>query len=328
MEKLKNNFVCREFLQSDVWKNFQSSFGVKNYNVSSEKFWANILEYKLPIVGNYLYIPRGPVLEYGINEIELSSNLEELLKIAKENKIGWIRIDCNDDKIENILKNKSIKIVKAPHDMQPKQVFIINLVKSEEEILAQMKPKTRYNIKLAIKKGVKIEIIKDLNKETEKVDEFLDLIQRTGDRKGVNFYPKNYYKKMLENISGNNLTLYVASYRGRVIAGALLVLYEKVAIYLHGASSDNNRDVMAPHLLQWQMIVDAKDRGALKYDFGGVSIGDTDKEREKKWQGVTRFKQGFSKDARPVEFSGSYDIILNPAKYWIYRFIQKIKEVL
>lgn len=133
---------------------------------------------------------------------------------------------------------------------------------------------------------------------------------------------------MLENISNDNLMLYVANYEGRIIAGALLVVYENIATYLHGASSDNDRDVMAPHLLQWQMIVDAKDRGALKYDFGGVSIGDTDKEREKKWQGVTRFKQGFSKDARPVEFSGSYDIILNPAKYWIYRFIQKIKEVL
>lgn len=327
-EFIQENSPCGGFLQSDSWIKFQSDFGIKNHNISDRNFWSNILEYKLPIVGNYFYIPRGPVREKNIEKEELRGVMADLVELAKINKAAWIRIDNFDSRMKSIFKKNKNKVVKAPHDMQPKQLFIIDIEKKEEDILTGMKPKTRYNIKLAEKKGVEIRLIEDLRGNNNKIEKFLDLIEETGDRKGINFHPREYYRKMLKNIDNENLKLYVAIYKNKIIAGALLVIYGRIATYLHGASSDKNKNVMAPFLLQWEMIRAAKKLGATRYDFGGVSIDDCDKKREKKWAGVTRFKKGFSRRAVPVEFSGSYDIIINPIRYWMYRFLQRVKGVL
>ncbi|MFA6183873.1 MAG: peptidoglycan bridge formation glycyltransferase FemA/FemB family protein [Parcubacteria group bacterium] len=327
-EFIQRNSPYGGFLQSNQWMNFQNKFGIKNYNISDKKFWSNILEHQLPLIGKYFYVPRGPISDKDIKEEELGRVMEDLMNLAKIKKVAWVRIDNFDKKIKNSLKNKKYEIAKAPHDMQPKQIFVIDINKNEEDILSEMKPKTRYNIKLANKKGVQIEILNGLRPDDKKVEDFLNLIEKTGNRKNISFHPKIYYREMLGAISGDNLKLCLATYRGVVIAGALLVIYGETATYLHGASDDENKNVMAPFLLQWEMIKEAKKRGALRYDFGGVSIGEENKERELKWAGVTRFKRGFSQNNQPVEFSGSYDIIINPIKYWSYRLIQKIKRVL
>lgn len=327
-EFIQKNSSCGGFLQSNYWISFQNKFGIKNHIISDRNFWSNILEYKLPLIGIYFYIPRGPINEKNIQEDELNNVVGDLIKLAKINKAAWIRIDNFNEKIKKSLINKKNKVVKAPHDVQPKQLFIIDISGSQEDILSQMKPKTRYNIKLAIKRGVQIELIENINNNKKRQEEFLDLIEKTADRKGIVFHPKEYYRKMLENIQNDNLKLYVAKYNNKIIAGAIMAVYGEMAIYLHGASDDNDKNVMAPFLLQWQMIKDAKKLGALKYDLGGVSIGEDDKEREQKWSGVTRFKQGFAKNNQPIEFSGSYDIVVSPFRYWMYRVIQRIKSMI
>jgi len=325
---IQENSPCGGFLQSNQWIRFQNNFGIKDHNISDRNFWSNILEYNLPLVGKYFYIPRGPVRDKNIDDKGLENALSDLIELAKIHKSAWIRIDNFDEKIKEALSKKNKKIVKAPHDMQPKQILVIDISCDEVDILAQMKPKTRYNIKLAEKKGVKIKTFNDVVHSKKEMSDFLNLIDKTGERKGINFHPKEYYRKMIEGIDSNNLKLYLAFYNKKIIAGAILVVYDKMATYLHGASDNKNKNVMAPFLLQWQMIKDAKKLGAEKYDLGGVSMGEDDKERIEKWAGVTRFKQGFAKNSQPVEFSGSYDIIINPMKYWVYRFIQKVKAVL
>ena len=134
---------------------------------------------------------------------------------------------------------------------------------------------------------------------------------------------------MLETISIDILKLYVAKYNGKVIAANLVVFYGETCTYLHGASDDEYRNVMAPYLLQWQQIRDAKKMGCKKYDFGGVKTGrKKNEERSKKnsWEGITRFKLGFSPNTKPVEFPGCYDIIVSPVRYFMYRVMQKIKS--
>lgn len=326
-EFIEKNSPCGGFLQSNQWINFQNKIGIKNHIISDRNFWSNILEYRLPGVGKYFYIPRGPVLEKDIAENELKTVLSDLIELAKINKAGWIRVDIFDERMKKVLMDEKNKIVRAPHDMQPKQLFIIDIDKGEEEILAQMKPKTRYNIKLAQKRGVTVAGVGRNADENIKVEKFLELIKKTANRKEVVFHKPDYYKQMLQNISEDNLNLYLATYNNDIVAGALLVTYGEMATYLHGASADNYRNVMAPFLLQWEMIKIAKARGCKKYDFGGISINEENKLREKKWQGVTKFKQGFAKQTEAVEFSGSYDIIINPIKYWTYRTLQKIRSI-
>jgi len=259
-----------------------------------------------------------------------SKKIQELINLAKKEKAGWIRIEPENNEILNLIKkNTQNKIIKAPHDMQPKETLIIDISKSEEEILAGMKSKTRYNIKLAQKHDVSVKAISNKNSRSQKLEaksyleEFLRLTKVMSERQGIKTHSDEYYRKMFEIIPENIIKLYVAEYDNQIIAANIVIFYGDTAIYLHGASNDEYRNIMAPYLLQWQAIKDAKEAGCIKYDLGGVKINN---KAGKSWEGVTRFKLGFSPNTVPVEFPGCYDIIVNPVKYWTYRIIQKVKS--
>lgn len=322
-----NHPVQGEFLQSEQWRKFQEATGKKTFHLEGGKFWANIIEHQLPIVGKYFYIPRGP-LGKGM--------LDEVVKLAKKEKAGWIRIDENivgADLASDLkgqargLSLQNYKIVKAPHDMQPKELFIIDITKTEEELLTEMKPKTRYNIGLAQKRGVSVRVVSNDVQELSSdnaycLEKFLRLVKITSERQGINLHPAEYYRKMLETIPSENIKLYCAEYEGEIVAANLVIFFGDTVTYLHGASDDKFRNLMAPYLLQWRQIQDAKKSGAAKYDLGGVKVN----SQEKNWAGITRFKLGFSPNTQPVEFPGSYDIVISPAKYFLYKIMQKIKR--
>ncbi|HCP08709.1 MAG TPA: hypothetical protein DIT25_02850 [Candidatus Moranbacteria bacterium] len=172
---------------------------------------------------------------------------------------------------------------------------------------------------------------------TKYLEEFLRLVKITSERNKITPHPENYYRKMFEVIPSDILKLYVAEYEGKIIATNLVIFYEGTAIYLHGASDDKCKNLMAPYLLQWKQIQDAKKAGCAKYDFGGIkSSGPTPLDRNDQkgsdrygsWSGITRFKTGFSPNTKPLEFPGSYDIVISPGKYKLYRIIQKIKGLI
>lgn len=325
MNKEIKNFIQQNspdggFLQSEEWQNFQESVGRNTFRILGDNFWANIIEHKLPVIGKYFYIPRGPIMLSNIRHESCSLKIQEIIKLAKKNSVGWIRIEpANQEILNRIGKDINYKIIKALHDMQPKEILVVDISKSDEEILSEMKQKTRYNIRLAEKKGVKI--IED----KRYMDEFIRLTKIMAKRHGIVAHPDEYYQKMIKKIKGDTLKLYIAEYQGKIIAANLVMIYGNTCTYLHGASDDDYRNVMAPFLLQWKQIKNAKDFGCKKYDFGGVKINS---KAGKSWEGVTRFKTGFSPNVKPVEFPGSYDIIVIPVKYWIYKIIQKLKNVI
>jgi len=353
----KNNFIQTNspdggFLQSENWRKFQESVGRKTFNIFDNNFYANIIEHELPVVGKYFYIPRGPIIEVQSSKFKVQNYnsklkvlLKKLINLAKENNIGWIRFDPLDEKITELIHEliPEFEIKKAPHDMQPKEVFIIDITKPEEQLLAEMKPKTRYNIKLAQKHGVKINVIhaqagiqssalvsgSEAGMTEKYINEFLRLTKLTAKRDSITPHPDSYYRKMLETIPAEKLKLYVAEYNGKIIAANLVSFYGNVATYLHGASDSECRQVMAPYLLQWQQILDAKEMGCEKYDLGGIKSYNIKHEKYNKdsWSGITRFKLGFSMTAKPTEFAGSYDIVINPLRYNFYRIIQSIKAL-
>lgn len=326
----KNKFIQENspnggFLQSEEWRKFQESAGRKTYNITGDNFYASIIEHQLPIVGKYFYIPRGPVMPWNMEHGTWNSSINELINLAKKNNIGWIRIEPADEEILKIIKEyirprrTGLKIQKAPHDMQPREIFVIDILKSEGELLAEMKAKTRYNIKVAQKHGVSLRTTNSYETTNKKdIKEFLRLVKITAKRDGITPHPESYYRKMFETIPAENLKLYAAEYENKVIAANIIIYYGNTATYLHGASDNEYRNVMAPYLLQWQAILDAKKAGLEKYDFGGVKTNGDDS-----WAGITKFKTGFSPNTKPIEFPGSYDIIINSRKYFLYKFIRK-----
>jgi lipid II:glycine glycyltransferase (peptidoglycan interpeptide bridge formation enzyme) len=217
--------------------------------------------------------------------------------------------------------------------MQPSELFIIDITKSEEDLLAEMKPKTRYNIKVAQKHSVGI------SREKKYLDDFLRLIKITAIRDKIAPHPDEYYRKMFEIIPEENLKIYLAEFEGKIIAANIVVFYGKFATYLHGASDNEYRSIMAPYLLQWQAIIDAKMARCNFYDLGGVKTHNANRiahnaddtryviRDTSSWAGITRFKIGFSANTEPIIFPGSYDMILNSFKYNLYRILQRMKNI-
>ncbi|MCX6766619.1 MAG: peptidoglycan bridge formation glycyltransferase FemA/FemB family protein [Candidatus Moranbacteria bacterium] len=346
MENKLSNFIESNspdggFLQSEDWKNFQEAWGRNTYTILVNNddgelaMYANIIEHELPIVGKYFYVPRGPVVcntKHVTCNSKIKKFIDDLIGLAEEENIGWIRIEPNNEKDLSLIREKipnALKIKKSTVDMQPREVLVLDISKREEEILVGMKQKTRYNIKLAEKKGVTA-TCNTQHVTQENIDKFLQLVKITTDRDGITSHPEGYYRKMLETIPLDILKLYVAEYEGKIIAANLVLFFGKTATYMHGASDSEHRSVMAPYLLQWRQILDAKKAGCERYDFGGIKTCSTKHVTYNKnsWSGITRFKQGFTPDTETTKFPGSYDIVLNPFKYNLYRFFQRIKRTI
>lgn len=185
--------------------------------------------------------------------------------------------------------------------------------KTEEGILDAMKPKGRYNIRLAEKKGVVVEQV-EKNPHTAKV--FFQLMQETTSRDNFAGNSLHYYQTFLTELPESQL--FFAYYKDKVIAAAISVVSEKTMYYYYGASSSENRNLMAPYLLQWTMIRHGKKRGLKLYDFLGIASPD---EKNSPLAGVTDFKLKLTPDSRRV--SESY-IFVN--KKWKYRLIQLLKK--
>ncbi|EKE25399.1 MAG: methicillin resistance protein [uncultured bacterium] len=324
-------FFNEDFLMSVEWLKFQKAIGRNTHRVRRDNFLAGIIEHNLPIVGNYFYCPRGPVFfESEANQISsFKSQVDDFIGLAKKENIGWIRIEPTNEKMLNLIKDSiDEKVMRAPHDMQPKEIFVMSISKTEDKLLEEMKSKTRYNINLARKKGVIIKSSLDVSKEVKNkyVEEFLRLTQEMAARNGISAHAQNYYRKMIESFPEEMLVIYVAEYEGNIIAANLMLFHGKCATYLHGASGNENRNVMAPFLLQWQAILDAKKRNCESYDFGGVQTEGVKHQKHSDLVGVTNFKLGFSPNTKTIEFPGSYDIIINPKRYWMYRGLQRAKS--
>jgi len=313
----------KNFLQSKEWRDFQGSTSKRTFFLEEGNVSVSIVEHTLPIIGSYFYVPRGINWPKDTKK-DFSKFFNKFINLAKEESVGWIRLDVNkQEELDLMVDQINCTIKKAPHDMQPRETFVIDINQEEEKLLAQMKAKTRYNVRLAEKKNV---VVKE---GREYFDDFWRLTKIMAKRQSIATHPREYYKKMLEIIPENVLKLYVAEYRGEIIAADLVVFYEKTAIYLHGASDENFRNVMAPYLLKWQEILEAKKQDCEKFDFGGISTNyqsNTNIQIINKWKGITRFKLGFSKNTEPVRFSGSYDIVIDNWKYFLYKTIQNLRR--
>ena len=313
----KENFLAENsldggFLQSKYWANFQEKLGKTFHVVKVEEMQTLIIENTLPIVGKYFYIPRGPV--FGKRKKENLKLIEEIKSLAKKKGAHWIRFEPQKKQDLDLLKGI---VLKSKKNHQPAETLILDLNKSEEGLLAGMKQKTRYNIRLAEKKGLKIKV----SKSKKELEAFWELVQETAKRDGVSFHDEVYYQNMLKSIPEANLELLMA-YKGQEVIGAILVsFYGGVATYLHGASSNQLRHLMANYLLQWEAIKRAKEKGLKRYDFFGIAVN----ENRKKWAGITKFKTGFAPKVEPTVFPGCYDLILCPLRYIVYRILQMFK---
>lgn len=309
-------FMEGKFLQSWEWGEFIKKTGnkitrfiIKDKNKKIIGRATLVLKKMLPFF-SYAYCPCGPELDYKKLKTD---ELNQIFKILGDSckKSGCFFLRFNPPLLENhfcILAGLKLSQAKTK---QPEKTLYLSLKKDPEELLANMKAKTRYNIRLASKKNI---LIKQAN-SPEAIDAFLKLTKDTGVRDGFVIYPEKYYRTMIASLQKSGfLKIYTAFYQGEPLASNLIIFNQGVATYLHGASSNQHRNLMAPHLLQWQAILDAKKQGFDYYDFWGID--------EKKWPGVTRFKMGFGGNI--AEFHPTYEIPIQENKYSLYSKVRQL----
>lgn len=302
---MKNN--SQNLWQSPLWEKFQNKLGRKTWFFNDSQNSALVIRHKLFCGFTWLDIPRGP-----IGSLEILNKIIPQLK-KEEPKAVFMRIMPNlEFKIQN--QKSKILIVPAHANHQPETTLKIDLIQTEDEILTQMKPKGRYNINLASKKGVKIYT-------SQKAVDFYNLLQETTNRDGFLGHSVDFYQKMLDSL-GDKIQLLLAEYENKIIAGGIFVYTKTEAIYYYGASSNQYRNVMAPYLLQWKAIQEAKKRGCLWYDFLGIAPENAPQNHP--WKGVSEFKKKFG--GKIVNYLPAQEIILRPFLYKILILIKKIKK--
>lgn len=248
-----------------------------------------------------------------VSEKQLSSlQKQELIDLCRKQKCLFIQLENLNyswGDISQVFSEWYYKKFITPY------TAVIDLEKSEEEILAAMKPKGRYNIRLAERKWVRCEMVE---KSDWHIEKFYSLMNETTSRDKFSWHSFEYFKTFLTTLENSELIL--AYYEDQIIAGGIFVFDQEVSIYYYWASGNTHRNLMAPYLLQWSAIKIAKSRNSKLYDFLGVATPGSEND-PLAW--VTSFKKKLTKDIREVSSNSIY--VNKKFKYNLIKFLKKIR---
>jgi lipid II:glycine glycyltransferase (peptidoglycan interpeptide bridge formation enzyme) len=315
-EKAAYDKVVVHPIQTWAWGDFQSGEGHKVYRLG-------VFEDKKIISAYSVSFHRIPKTPYSVGTLlrgpEINDEmLSNVRKIAQEENAIFVKFE--PDSISNSSLSfpslvPSPKVAFYPHS------FIVDLTRSESDLLAALSSKTRYNIRLAYRHGVTV------SRETHDkgFEIYLKLLFDTTRRQGFYLHSEIYHRHLWETLKGTGLVdIFLASYQGEVLGAFMLFHLKDRLFYPYGASLDTHREVMAPTLLMWECIKYGQSLGLKSFDMWG-SLGPDAKEGDQGF-GFHRFKEGFGGDL--VKFVGTYDLVINQSLYKVYNFVDKYRWLL
>ena len=339
-----------QLLQTGFWGRFKSPAGWSSRAFS----WTTadgsppdggrflVLERRFPGGLGMAYVPYGPEVDSGMSAARTSSLLASLageLKPHLSPRCFMIRFDlCGGtsgpggtaipapDPLTRPLR-------RAPYRVQPSDTVILPLTGDAGEpledaaLLAGMHKKTRYNIRLAARKGVEITRLSG-DAALARLPEWYRLYRETGRRDGISLHPEHYYRRLFEMAAegagtgrpGPGLSLYMARHDRDDLAGIIVSRSGRRSVYMYGASSSVKRELMPNHLLQWTAIRDARDDGAAEYDFFGIPPAD---DPEHPMHGLWRFKTGFGGNLH--HYRGAWDVPCSGPIYRLYAVAERLR---
>jgi lipid II:glycine glycyltransferase (peptidoglycan interpeptide bridge formation enzyme) len=275
----------------------------------------------------------SPLLsESQLSDLKSRSYISKIKSIAQESQAIFYRVEF-DSPLDHVAAEFEVTnshfslhdscFKKAFEEMQPEHTIILDISQSEADILAQMKQKGRYNIKIAERAGITISSSESRGAE---LDQFYELYKTMAVRQKISYRNKAYFEALLEILGERQ---YARCYNAtiadsggeQILAAAIIGFCDHRATYLFGGSSNERRNLMAPYLLHWQIIREAKARGFSEYDFFGIAPCDNPNHP---WAGVTRFKKQFG--GQEVHLAGSWDLVFRPAEYQLFKIAEKIRR--
>ena len=262
----------------------------------------------VPLRAGFLaYIPKGPVIDWSQPELcttffaqlnkELQGRGAVALRMEPSQLVAVATNNC-------LMESLSATLLYPTTPVQPIRTIFLDLTLDEATLLARMKEKWRYNLRLAERKGVTVRVAKT----EEDVQAWYALMQLTSDRDQFGVHMLDYYLAAWRIFSPRQQArLFLAEHDGQLLAGIFVGLFARQGIYLYGASSNEQRNLMPNYLLQWEAIRWAKQEGATLYDFWGIPATEDEDEA---MAGVYRFKRGWGGDV--VRFVGCYEHVYRP----------------
>ena len=312
-----NDFLAQHphahILQSGEWGELKSAFGWEAVRVLEGGIGAQILFRRLPMGFTFGYLPKGPVAtsEPGPgfwSALDRSCRLRRAVFLKVEAD-GW------EENQPAMVMNKQF-FVPSPQHIQPHSTLVVNLQGCQDDIFNCMKPKTRYNIRLAGRKEIVVH-------SSDNIENFYRVMGATSQREEFHVHSLDYYRRAYELFYPKGMCeLFVADFQGQTLAAVMVFAFGKTAYYFYGASADVERNRKPTYPLQWEAICWAHRKGCIEYDMWGIpdeaaNVEDDEAEaREDGLWGVYRFKRGFGgsiKHAIPP-----MDRVYNPLLYKLY----------
>ncbi len=295
-------------VQTDLWGKFKTSMGNTAVKVGN----IQLTKHKIPATGKYVgYAPR-------VNFLTQKFNFKELKATAIEEDIAFIRFDVPNvlkydtsyDQLPRMLMNVEDECRIAPRSTFATYNVLLDISKPEEELIKNFSSKTRYNTKLAAKKGVKVRI----ENSEDGFENFFKLLSETAKRQKFSIHSKKYYKNAYEIFSAEGLAnILIAYYENEPLVAWMLFNYQNTMYYPYGGSSTKHRNLMASNLMAWEAIKLAKKKNTTVFDMWGAT-----NDKDSPWWGFTRFKLGYGGDL--VEYMPSRDFVVSKSIYYPFNF--------
>ncbi len=322
-ERQRYNTVVGHPLQSWEWGEFRKETGTAierigffHDNQLTKAF--QVTFHPIPHLNkNVGYLPKAFMPD--------DEQLHALKEIGKQHNALFIKMEPNvAQKVGVPSAHKDISKFLLDNGAVPgrpmftRYTFQLDLSKSEEELFKQLDSKTRYNVRLAVKKGA--EVFENTSKEG--MEQYIEILEETTKRQGFYAHTPDYFRKMWDKLGDSGMIrIFHAVYEDTIIVSWIMFIFNNTLYYPYGASRSIHRNIMASNLMMWEMIKLGKRENCKMLDMWG-SLGPEPKKSDP-WYGFHKFKKGYGGDL--VEFIGTYDLVLNPSLYKLFRIAENLR---
>lgn len=325
-KKVWEDFLSRHpeanFLQSWNWGEFHKAL---NHKIKRSGFYQEnkLVGVMLSVVenarrGKYLTVPGGPIIDWHNNNL-VQQFVAEIKTIARKEGCVFIRVRPqlkSDDFSKKLFSELGFK--SAPMHLHAELTSQLDISPTDEQLLANMRKATRYEIKKAISLGIKIETSCD----AKTIQEFYDLQLQTAKRqKFVPFSFKFLAEQFNIFLENGQAILYSAKFESKLLAQAFIIFYGTEAAYHYGASTEEGRKYPGAYLIQWEAIKEAKKRAMKRYNFWGVA---PENDKDHRFSGLSLFKRGFG--GVDFEYLHAQDLIINRPRYLLNYSIEFLRK--
>jgi len=312
--KLQYNKLVTHVIQSWEWGDARKSLNIPvlRYGIFKKGRLVKVFQltlHKIPKTSKYVgYLPKGPLPDKEL--------VEALKKISQKENLAFIKIEPNVEILNSKFQIPN-SLIKSPKPLFTKYNFVLDITKSEEDLLKNMYPKTRYNIRVAEKHQVKVE---------ERVDDeafeiYLKLYFETTKRQGYHGHNKTYHQKIWQALRDAKMArILISFYQEKPLTAWMLLNFKETLFYPYGGSSLEHKEVMANNLVAWEAIKLGKKMKLKYFDMWGALGPNADHKNP--WFGFHKFKMGYG--GKHVEYLDTYDYVLNWPIYFLFTVIDKL----